>query len=214
MFVKDVKECFNDYIRQSNPKSEDYSFENLDKILKKIEISNISPKSFTNLFVTHYINNRFIPIVEKKLLQQDLNELNLFKDLHTLFVIREKGGYTSHMHLAYKQNKVDKHLQVNITNEEEKYVYMMQKLSNSTMLEGVLNLVLSHLKTMLLSGDFTDFYNYRIARLICFICHQTEKFEYLRCLVYDLIAVKNVVMPLTFHKIIILFAREFFNFCF
>ncbi len=66
------------------------------------------------------------------------------------------------------------------------------------------------LKVMLFSGDFTDHYNYRIARIICFLCKSMESFECLRCLVWDLIAAKNDFMPLSFHKIIILFARKVF----
>ena len=137
----------------------------------------------------------------------------LFQDLNTLFLLKEKGkGHTSHTHMSYKQNKVDKCLIVAASMEEEKYVYLLKKLSESsnTVFKEVIIEFVGHLKLILFSGDFTDHYNYRLARMICFVCKQMENFEYLRCLVYDLIAIKNVIMPLTFHKIVILFARKFF----
>ncbi len=199
-------------MRSYNIKIENFSFENLDLIITDIANSEISLKAFTNLIVGHYINNAYIPVEEARTIQQDNYELNLFKDLNTLFMLKEKGGHTSHMHMSYKQNKVDKCLNVTPSMEEEKYVYLIKKLmeisqSDSQLKQTMFEFV-SHLKVMMFSGDFIDHYNYRIARMICFMCKSTENFEYLRCLVWDLIAAKNEFMPLNFHKIIILFARK------
>jgi hypothetical protein len=43
--------------------------------------------------------------------------------------------------------------------------------------------------------------------MLCFLCKKTNKIEYLRCFIFDLIAIKNFLMPVTFHNLIILFAR-------
>ena len=204
-----IKNCIAEYMRAYNPKSNSFSYEILDTIIKKIQDSNTCLKSFSNVLIGHYINNSFIPLDENKLLQQDLYELNLFKDLHTLFELKNKAAHTSHMHLAYKQNKVDKCLHLRISNEEEKYVYLVKQLNSHPRFDSLLDVFLMKLKTMLFSVDFTDHYKYRISRMICILCKQTENFEYIRCLIYDLVAVKNRVMPETFHKIILVFARKY-----
>lgn len=196
-------------MRAYNFKASGFSFDKLDAIINKIDESTISSKAFAIALAIHYINNKFIPLDEQKTNQQELYELNLYKDLHTLLRMKEKMGHTSNMHLAYKQNKVDKVLGVKTSNEEEKYVYLIKKLVEKPNFRCVLDEFLAKLKVMILSADFTDHYNYRIGRMICFLCKETENFQFLRCFIYDLVTVKNVVMPLTFHKIIILFASKY-----
>lgn len=195
-------------MRAYNPKFKSFSFDDLNTIIEKIKNSNVGIKEFSNILVNHYINNLFIPLDESKSLRQDLYELNLFKDLHTLFELKNKTTHTSQMHLAYKQNKLDNCLNLKISNEEDKYVYLVKQLYSYQPFDSLLDDFLMRLKTMLFSVDFTDHYNYRISRMICILCKETENFEYLRCLIYDLIAVKNRVMPETFHNIILVFARN------
>ena len=101
-----VKDLLAEYMKAYNFKANGFSFEKLDAIIHKIEESTIGTQPLAILLANHYINNNFIPLDELKTHQQDSYELNLYRDLHTLFQMKEKMGHTSQMHLAYKQNKV------------------------------------------------------------------------------------------------------------
>ena len=60
-------------------------------------------------------------------------ELNLFQEYQTLLdnsnKTDEPSGFTSKHHLSYKQNKLENCLNIKITSEEEKYVYLLKKLN-------------------------------------------------------------------------------------
>ena len=43
--------------------------------------------------------------------------------------------------------------------------------------------------------------------MLCFMCKQTKKIEFIHSFIYDLIALKNTLMPVNFHHLIILIAR-------
>ncbi len=152
-----------------------------------------------------------MPIDEQKLRQQQETEVNLLRNLLHVKKSAQPGvGKTVHAsdhYIEFLQNKLNQTLNIKITNEEEKYVYLISKLKDFKFVENILDEILSELKTALLSTDFNEFYNLRLARLISFLCKSNQKSDFLKCLIYDLIATKNSTIPNKFHEIIILFIR-------
>ena len=59
----------------------------------------------------------------------------------------------------------------------------------------------------MLSSDFNDAYNYRLARLICFICREHKNYEFINGLILDLISLKNSALSDYFQEIVLLFIR-------
>ena len=74
---------------------------------------------------------------------------------------------TSESYLNFMQNKLDTGLNIKITNEEDKYVYLIKKLREYAKFENVVEEFLNCLKIMLLSNDLNDFYSFKI-RLVVF----------------------------------------------
>jgi hypothetical protein len=95
------------------------------------------------------LNNKFIPLDQAKLKQCEEEELETFKrvqflrnsltknspntSVRSLNLSTNSSGFgqranTSESFLNFQQNKLDNHLVIKITNEEEKYVYLLKKL--------------------------------------------------------------------------------------
>ena len=165
------------------------------------------------------MNNKFVPLGADKLAREEIEELNLFSEVqkelndadssipHTA-IQAESREQAKRNYMNYKVSRLFGNLKVKITNEEEKYVYLLRKLHDYPRLnEFFPSLVLERLRTALLSSDFNDAYNYRLARLICFICREHKNYEFINGLILDLIALKDSALTDYFHEIVLLFIR-------
>ncbi len=119
------------------------------------------------------------------------------------------GSTSSDSYLNYMQNKLDEGLAIKSTNEEEKYVYLLKRMSEFLDTEQLLNECLNGLKIMLLCGDFNEWFQMRMARMICFVCRATMNHAFMRCFVYDLLMLNFTVSNLIFDVVtlVVLFVR-------
>jgi hypothetical protein len=175
----------------------------------------------------HYINNKFLQLDQARLRQQEETELGLFKNVHfarntnkqqsavnsnSQFASKfgKQSSTSSESYMNYLQNKLDEGLAIKSTNEEEKYVYLLKRMSEFLNTDLLLNEFLNCLKVMLLCGDFNDWYQMRMARMICFVCKATLNQAFLRCFIYDMLMLHFSTATLkfgSFHSLIVLFVR-------
>ncbi|CAF0824915.1 unnamed protein product [Brachionus calyciflorus] len=221
-----VKECLADYFRKFNFKIE-FTFDELDELIdrlaravKKNNLLSNNSKFIANILIKHYINNKFIPLSdENKLNQVDESELKLFKQINmiknapikeefesiTRTIYGKKSTQSSYTN--YLQSKLNDTMVVKITNEEEKYVYILRKLMDYPTLEKVQEEFLNYLRVMILNNEFNETFKMRMGRMLCFVCKSKKNTDYLKCFIYDLIVSHESTMPLTFQNLILLFAR-------
>jgi hypothetical protein len=169
LFFLDIKDCLGDYFKKYNSKV-GFTYDELDDHIEKIAASlskdTIHKKKcqssdgsdtllFVNILLKHFINNRYFPLDEKKYESQEESEQRIFAEIEFCKLQMSKS------HLYYKERKLDSNLMLEMTQEEEKYVYLINKLSKIGF-DTILNKVLFHLKVMCLSSDFNDFYTMRI----------------------------------------------------
>lgn len=86
------------------------------------------------------MNNKFIPLDDNKLNQVDESELKMFKQINMIFNTPIKQEFdsitksvygnrsTQSSYTNYLQSRLNDAMMAKITNEEEKYVYILNKL--------------------------------------------------------------------------------------
>jgi hypothetical protein len=121
----------------------------------------------------HFINNQLIPITKERVDSILMSESN-------------------HMLDACKA-----------TSEEEKYVFLINKLVTFDKFTNLRQIFLNRLKTLIISNRFNDYYNLRMGRLICYLCRSTRLIEMMHLIIYDIIIAKTR----NFHLILVLFFR-------
>ncbi|RMZ94931.1 hypothetical protein BpHYR1_043558, partial [Brachionus plicatilis] len=220
-----VKECLADYFRKFNFKIE-FTFEELDQLIdklaravKKKSLQLNNSKFVAHILIKHYLNNKFIPLDELKLNQVDENELKLFKQINMICNTPVKDEFESitrtiygkrssqSSYTSYLQSRLNDAMMAKITKEEEKYVYILRKLTEYPTLEAVQLEFLNCLKVLVLSNEFQNTFKMKMGRMLCFLCKSSKNYDYLKCFMCDLITSRETSMPMHFQNLILWFAR-------
>lgn len=92
---------------------------------------------------------------------------------------------------------------IKASGEEEKYLFLVNKLVLFEKFSNLRQMFLNRLKMLIVSNKFNDYYNLRIARLICYLCRSARLIEMMHLIIYDILIAKTR----NFHLILMLFVR-------
>ncbi len=222
-----------EFFRRYNKKNENFSYEDLNNLVDTFAVnittrfsplgsdSNLLAQFVSHIFVTHYMNNKFLPFDALKLKHQEEAELQLFKNVNHMKksndqpVAGRNKAQTTESYLNYMKNKLENGLVIKKSLEEEKYIFLVKRLGEFAPehFQHLLDEFLYAFKMMLLSDHFNEFFNVRMTRMISFLCRENSKNEFMNTLVFDLLATQQYTMPDGCHAIVVLMARcwpEFF----